>query len=135
VFVKTVAPARHAQAKTVSTRVAETGFACPNPMSVQEWRAIQDKRVGAGTLVHSDGAAAYRKSNAGVAHDWVNHSSGRRTATYAKTVVHKRPSGKTTTKAGTQSFALRRAQVNRQSVRERARSQVQSLRYLLKGAQ
>ncbi len=121
-FFKIGGPARHAQAKTVSTRVAETGFACPNPMSVQEWRAMQDKRVGAGTLVHSDGAAAYRKSNAGVAHDWVNHSSGRRKATYAKTVVHKRPSGKTVTKAGTQSFALRRSQVNRKSVRERAQS-------------
>ena len=78
-------------------------------MTVQEWRSIQDKRVGAGSLVHSDGAAAYRKCNTGVAHDWVNHGSGtRKKAVYTKTFVHKRPSGKTVAKGGTQSFALGR---------------------------
>ncbi len=88
-------------------------------MSKQEWGSIQDAMIGAGTLVHTDGAAAYRSCKPGVEHDWVNHrgNSKKKKAQYTKTVVHKKPGGKNIiTKAGTQSLALSHLAIQMQSL-------------------
>jgi hypothetical protein len=98
---------RDSEARVVSTRVVETGFACVPPISKAEWHGIQQVHVRAGTLVHSDGAAAYQSLDAGVLQDWVSHGSNtRKNAVYAKKVTHKRPSGNYVAVAGTQSVAL-----------------------------
>jgi hypothetical protein len=78
-------------------------------MTKAEWHSIQGQYIREGTLVHSDGAAAYRSIGEGVRQDWVSHGSNtRKAAQYTKTAVHKRPSGNYRAVAGTQSHDPRR---------------------------
>lgn len=59
---------------SISTRAQELrGRAVPPPTTRAEW--LHDVHVREGTLVHTDGAQAYKKTRPGVYHDHVSHST------------------------------------------------------------
>lgn len=92
-------------ANATSTRAKELrGRAVPPPMTKEEWVRIRSAHVGKGTLVHSDGAVAYRDPGDGVYHDHVCHGIGtrRRRPEFTKRVVHETPAGSVDAVAGTQ---------------------------------
>jgi len=82
-------------ASSQSSRTKSKGMvrAVPPPMSVDEWDRIQKERAGKGSLVHTDGAQAYKRTRPGVLQDGVNHSSRKGGPSYTKRVKHVLPDG------------------------------------------
>jgi len=72
-----------------SSRADLNGRAVPPPMSKSEWIDIRDKRCGDNTLMHTDGAPAYREQRPGTRHDSVRHSyKGKQRPEYTKVTTH-----------------------------------------------
>jgi hypothetical protein len=55
-------------------RVAAAVWAVPPPTSTAQWEQIRDKRVGAGSLVHGDGAPLYKNHPSDVYNNKAMHS-------------------------------------------------------------
>jgi len=96
--------AKRAGARSRSTRT-RNGKAAPPPMTVEEWEQTSAALVGEGTLVHADGAPAYKKNKPGIKQDAVNHSTRNGGPFYTKPTTHLLPSGERyKAQGGTQSM-------------------------------
>ena len=73
----------------------EHGTAAPPPTSKARWGVLRKKYCRRGTLVHTDGAPAYKHNPEGVFHDAVSHSSRgwRKKGIFTKPVSHQLPDG------------------------------------------